>query len=292
MKGELKQDGKLFISIDFEDFAFDLKRELGLWETGALRQDALWRSYEVINRFLTEDAKARATFFCTGVIAEQMPDLIACIDKDGHEIACHSHYHDNLDQMSPQEVNTSLRRGQATLQAASGQPVTGFRAPNFRIDKTVPAQYQIVQQLFDYDSSYCTASMAELDGFRASMGLNSLSTLPIYHDRPYSRGPKIKLGGTFLKLFPENYTRAAITKCFKAGIQPHFYLHPYEFQKDGAFCVSGPELAPLGRRKQTYWQLRQNQWHRVGNAGLLGKLQRIVASYPALGRLDAAMAAS
>ncbi len=292
MNGTLKHPGKLLISIDFEDFAFDLKRELGLWETGALRQDALWQSYEVINRFLTEDAKTEATFFCTGVIGDQMPDLIARMVRDGHEIACHSHYHDNLDGMNPQEVMTCLRRGQATLQDASGQPVTGFRAPNFRIDKQAPAQYQIVQQLFDYDSSYCTASKAELADFRDKMGLDRLTTLPIFYDRPYKRGPKIKLGGTFLKLFPESYTRATLAKCIKAGIQPHFYLHPYEFQSDGAFCVSGAELAPLGRRKRAYWQIRQNQWHRVGNAGLLGKLQRIVADYPTLGRLDVAVSAA
>ena len=42
----------MFLSIDFEDFSHDFKRELGVWDTGPLRVDALWRSYEKIDAFL------------------------------------------------------------------------------------------------------------------------------------------------------------------------------------------------------------------------------------------------
>ena len=39
----------MYLSIDFEDFNHDLKRSLGLWESGPLNKDFLWEKYNIIN---------------------------------------------------------------------------------------------------------------------------------------------------------------------------------------------------------------------------------------------------
>ncbi|TRD22058.1 polysaccharide deacetylase family protein [Palleronia caenipelagi] len=276
--------GGLFLSIDFEDFAHDLKRDLGLWDTGPLRLDALWRCYEIIDRFLA-GYSARATFFCTGVIADQAPDLVRRIAADGHEVACHYHFHDEMDRQETSETARSLARAKAALETAANTPVLGFRAPKFRIRKDDPAQYREVERLFAYDSSLCVATKAEVTAFRGRMGLTSLHILPIYSAPPTRSFPALNLGGTYLKLFPRVLTDRLITGAEAEGMVPHIYLHPYEFASEGEFLLSRNELSGLGQRKAAYWRLRQHQWNTVGNRSLLTKLKKICDSRPPRGRL-------
>ncbi|MCP1167418.1 polysaccharide deacetylase family protein [Limimaricola litoreus] len=275
----------MFLSIDFEDFAHDLKRDLRLWETGPLRIDRLWEGFEAIETFLEAQGGARVTFFCTGVIADQAPDLIAHIASRGHEIACHAHYHDTLDRMEAAEVDRALGRARTALEAAANREVTGFRAPKFRIDKTGPDQYRAVERRFAYDSSLNAGSVAQVAAFRAAMGLSTLRLLPIYRGQAVPGLPPLNLGGSYLKLFPARVADRLVAGAQAAGFTPHVYLHPYEFLSSGAFELTRAELAPLGPRKQLFWLTRQAQWHRVGNAGLPAKLGRLASTLGLGGRL-------
>ncbi|WBU63655.1 polysaccharide deacetylase family protein [Paracoccus aerodenitrificans] len=276
----------LHLSIDFEDIAHDQKRDLGLWETGPLRIDALWRSYEEIDGFLSAHGGNRgrhATFFCTGVIASQAPDLIARMAADGHEIACHYYFHDEMDRQSIDVVRDMLARGRDVLQDASGQPVEGFRAPKFRIDRQGVEQYRAVQDIFGYDSSFPTGNLTEIEAFRNRAGLDRLRILPIYSGK--LAGRSMRLGGSYLKLFPASVGRRLIADAEKAGFAPHIYLHPYEFTPSGAYRLSAAERRPLGLRQSLYWGLRQNQWHMVGNRSLPAKLARLIPKDGLAGRL-------
>ncbi len=238
----------ILFSIDFEDFSHDLKRDLGLWQTGPIRSEALWRAYADIETFLKRlVGRPRITFFCTGIVAEQAPDLVARIAADGHEIACHYHFHDEMDRQSPEEVEVNIGAAKAALEAASGVPVRGFRAPKFRIEKHDPAQYMVVERHFDYDSSWFGGSIGDLAAFRARMGLTRLRILPIFEDRVVPGGPKLKLGGSYFKLFPGLVSRRLIAGAFAAGIQPHIYLHPYEFCRTGDFLLSRARTCAAGR---------------------------------------------
>lgn len=277
----------LLLSIDFEDFAHDLKRDLGLWPTGPLRIESLWRGYARIEAFLQRQGGARATFFSTGVIAEQAPDLIARIASDGHEIACHYHFHDEMDRQTPAEVAGLAARAKAALEDAGNAAVRGFRAPKFRIDKDDPAQYRAIAGLFSYDSSWFGPGREAARAFLSRMGVPGLRLFPIYAGRLLPGLPALRLGGSYLKLFPLSVARRLVADCRRSGLMPHIYLHPYEFMADGAFCLSRAELAPLGRRKAAYWRLRQAQWHRAGNAGLEDKLARLIEGQGLRGTLSA-----
>lgn len=274
----------LFLSIDFEDFAHDLKRDLGLWETGPVRSDALWQSYEDIDAFLAANG-ARATFFCTGIVASQLPDLAARIVRDGHELACHYHFHDELRRDSAERVESNLMRAKDALETAGNAKVLGFRAPKFAIDKAGPDQYRTVERQFVYDSSLFVATPAEVAAFRQRMGLARLRILPIYSAPPLPGMPPLKLGGSYLKLFPGAIADRLLRGCEAAGMTPHIYLHPYEFATGGEYRLDAAERRPLGARAAAYWGLRQHQWHTVGNRTLPRKLGRIVAARPLLGRL-------
>lgn len=276
----------LLLSIDFEDFAHDLKRDLGLWQTGPLRVDALWRGYERIEAFLQGQGAARATFFCTGVVAEQVPDLLRRIARDGHEIACHYHFHDEMDRQGAAEVALFAARAKDALETAAGTELHGFRAPKFRIEKHDPAQYREIARLFAYDSSWFGPDREAARVFLSRLGCPGLRLFPIYAGRPLPGLPALRLGGSYLKLFPREIGQRLVSDCRAAGMTPHIYLHPYEFLSDGAFCLSRRELAPLGPRKAAYWHLRQAQWHRAGNAGLEDKLARLITPGRLLGRLQ------
>ncbi len=276
--------GGAFLSIDFEDFAHDIKRDLGLWETGPLRGDALWRCYEDINKFLNRH-KAKATFFCTGIIAEQMPDLIARIARDDHEVACHYYYHDELRHQTTAEVDDNLQRAKDILQIASGSPVIGFRAPKFRIDKTASDQYRAVERHFQYDSSLCVNNIAAMTCFFSKMQLRKLRVFPIFSGQPLPALPQVKLGGSYMKLLPMRITKRLVQDCQGAGMLPHVYLHPYEFTSKGEFRLSGKERAPLGIKSSAYWALRQHQWHTIGNRSLSTRLDDLFRRLKLQGRL-------
>jgi Polysaccharide deacetylase len=275
----------LFLSIDFEDFSHDLGRDLGLWKTRPLRLEALTRAYEAIECFLQAHGGARATFFCTGIIAEQTPGLIARIAAEGHEIACHYHFHDHIDEETPEAFEANLLTALKALRAASGQSVTGFRAPKFRIPQTSPAHYNILAQYVDYDSSFLAAHPHQAKAFAASLA-TPLKLLPVYAARPAALSPKMRLGGTYMKLFPRAATTRLIASSEAAGLPPHIYLHPYEFLSDGSFTLSRKELAPLGPAKAAYWRVRQAQWHTVGNRSLPQKLSHFALHHGLGGRLD------
>ncbi len=276
----------ILFSIDFEDFSHDLKRDLGLWRTGPIRAEALWRAYGEIEGFLQRlVGRPRITFFCTGIVAEQAPDLVARIAADGHEIACHYHFHDEMDRQSAEEVEANVVAAKAALERACGAPVRGFRAPKFRIEKRDPAQYRVIERHFDYDSSWFGDSPADLEAFRARNGLTGLRILPIFEGRVVAGGPKLKLGGSYFKLFPEWASRRLVAGAFAAGIQPHIYLHPYEFCRTGDFLLSQQELAPLSPKARAYWSLRQHQWSTLGNRSVEGKLASIFGSLRVMGRL-------
>ena len=276
---------RLFLSVDFEDLSHDLGRAFGLWQTRPLRLKALNRAYHTIDQFLEAHDGARATFFCTGIIADQAPELIARIAADGHEIACHYHFHDRIDEETPEAFEANLTRGLTALRRASGQPVIGFRAPQFRIPQDSPAHYNVLARHVTYDSSYLCETPEAARSFASTLA-EPLKLLPIFSARPAPVAPRMRLGGTYLKLFPRAVSASLIRKSTEAGLPPHIYLHPHEFVADGSFAFSLKELAPLGRAKAAYWYARQIQWHKVGNRSLHAKLSALAQQHELGGRLD------
>ena len=240
----------MYLSIDFEDFNHDLKRSLGIWETGPLNKDLLWEKY-----FLIKNCKSKkgrfGTFFCTGIIASKEPSLIKRISDDGHEIACHYNHHDLMYNKSDYEIEKNLVEAKNLLEEASGKSLKGFRAPYFAIDKKNINQYKLVEKYFSYDSSFICTSKKEVKEFKKNMKLKQLKILPIYQRKLTKL--TCRLGGSYLKLFPYFYTEWMVKMSSKNGFVPHIYLHPYEFGNSEKFGVSKSELSVLGFLKSNYW---------------------------------------
>ncbi len=269
-----------WLSIDFEDIAHDFKREHRIAADGPLREDALWRAYEAIDGFLRRDLGGlRVTFFTTGVVAEKCPGIVARIAADGHEVACHYHFHDPARRDPPEAFETNLSRAIDALETASGQKCLGFRAPRFSLGPEDAAHFRALERHLAYDSSLGAASMAELAGMRIALGLTTLALFPVARVRVAPVLSPIRSGGSYLKLFPAAFTLRAMEMTAGAGLVPLVYLHPYEFVVDRSFQVAMSEMRALAPARRLYWALRQSQWHCVGNRSVTGKLRRIARTW-------------
>lgn len=269
-----------WLSIDFEDIAHDFKREHGIDLDGPVRRDALFAAYAAIEAFLRRDLGGRRlTFFTTGIVAAKSPEVVARIAADGHEIACHYHFHDPARRDPPATFESNLRRAIDALEAASGQRVLGFRAPRFSLAPEDTQHFAALERHLGYDSSLGLASAAAVGAARGALGLERLALLPVARV-PVAPGlPPVRAGGTYLKLFPVGVTRRALEAAHAGGLAPLVYLHPYEFVADRSFQVAMREMAGMAAGRRVYWALRQAQWHSAGNRSVLGKLRRLAREW-------------
>ena len=104
---------------------------------------------------LKEAGSMKATFFCVGEHAEQYPEILKMLKKDGHEVANHSHGHESGWSTSQQSYYRSFLECEKTLGKTDH-----FRPPYGRITpnqaKALAARTQIV--LWDVESGdYDTA---------------------------------------------------------------------------------------------------------------------------------------
>ena len=104
---------------------------------------------------MKEAGNLKATFFCIGEHAEQYPEILKMLKKDGHEVANHSHGHESGWSTSQQSYYRSFLECEKTLGKTDH-----FRPPYGRITpnqaKALATRTQIV--LWDVESGdYDTA---------------------------------------------------------------------------------------------------------------------------------------
>jgi polysaccharide deacetylase family protein (PEP-CTERM system associated) len=224
------------MSIDVEDYF-----QVSAFEGVAPRHR--WGSFESrveanTDRLLAifADADVRATFFVLGWVAERFPALVARIAAAGHEVACHSHAHRLVYDLTKAAFRDDLRRAKDAIESASGAPVYGYRAPSYSITpRSLWALDILIEEGFRYDASI----------------------FPIHHDRygiplsprhPYvleREGGRLTevpastvrmgplnlpiAGGGYFRLLPYGWTRWGIRRVNERERRPViFYLHPWE----------------------------------------------------------------
>ena len=287
MQIKSKIEDKVYLSIDFEDFHHDFKRELGLNDNNHINEEALWRSYEIINNFLEVSLdSSKITFFCTGIMATKCPDLIRKISDDGHEIACHYYYHDSIRNEGLEKFEKNIILAINELEKCSNNKVTGFRAPGFSIEITDIDHFKIISKYFMYDSSLNIQEESELENLKQLINSSEFKFIPVIAEKPYLGFPYMKSGGSYLKLFSVHFALKVISKNLLNNRVAQVYLHPYEFVSDMSFYTYWKEMTGLSFFKKIYWLFRQSQWHIVGNKSVLKKLEKIFSKYKNGGKLN------
>ena len=100
---------------------------------------------------LLEEAKATATFFWLSPLAQKFPAMVRSLVEAGHEIASHGVTHKRLESLSTGELTSELVESKSILEDLTGQPIYGYRAPNFSI--TDKALELLESAGYRYDSS-------------------------------------------------------------------------------------------------------------------------------------------
>ncbi|MFN0086554.1 MAG: XrtA system polysaccharide deacetylase [Blastocatellia bacterium] len=214
MKNE--QDPVNALTVDVEDyfqveaFADRIPRERWAdWDSRIERNTH--RLLDLFARF-----GVKGTFFILGWVAERHPGLIREISEDGHEIACHGYFHRLIRSQRREEFREDIRVAKMLLEAITGRPVEGYRAPTYSIStQTLWALNILMEEGFRYDSSI----------------------FPVHHDRYGIPGAKrfpyvIRSASGEILEFPPSTVRLGGQNIPLAG-GGYFRLLPYELFRWG-----------------------------------------------------------
>ena len=171
-----------YFSIDLEDSVYDFGRAIGNPDP-EIREKALFRSYERASYLADKYLNSRKiTFFTTGVLARNCPELIKKIHQDGHEIACHYNFHDRINLSNRKDFARNLDEAIESIEHVIGEKPIGFRAPDFSIEPENIWAYEELAKRFLYDSSFRTSEPMKLKNRQFQFNGDKLYEFFIYEN--------------------------------------------------------------------------------------------------------------
>jgi polysaccharide deacetylase family protein (PEP-CTERM system associated) len=228
------------MSVDVEDYfqvsAFDAAVSRGSWDT---RESRVCANTDRLLALFAE-ADVRATFFVLGWVADRFPDLIRRIADAGHELASHGYQHHLIYDLTPDEFRQDVRRAKHALEAVSGTPVQGYRAPSFSVtERSLWALDVLIEEGYRYDASIFPVHHdrygipgSPRHAHRLERSVGSIVEAPPSTVRLAGINLPIA-GGGYFRLLPYMWTRWGIDRLNSVEQRPAiFYLHPWEIDPD------------------------------------------------------------
>ncbi|MDP8949552.1 MAG: polysaccharide deacetylase family protein [Actinomycetota bacterium] len=183
-----------------------------------------------------DEAGVRATFFVLGNVAETYPELVREVVGRGHEVGSHSYSHELIFRMEPTAFKADVERSMSGLQDLTGQPILGFRAPEFSVGHLRHWCFEILAELgFRYDSSVFPLP-------RVRYGIPEAPRHPFVIATPSGTIQEYPLatwdvgrlrlpvaGGSYFRLLPGRLLRRALDDIDASKRTAVLYFHPYEF---------------------------------------------------------------
>lgn len=228
---------------------------------------------------------ARSTFFILGEVAARHPDLVRRIVDEGHELASHGWSHTALWKLDRESFRTELRDFRRAVRDALGDdPVRGFRAPTFSLDRSTAWALDVLREEgFTYDSSIFPMKVKLYGVAGAPAGIYRPAADDLARHDP--AGPLVEFpvavhavaglqipvaGGFYLRALPSIVFEGALgamTRHRPAAL----FVHPWE-------CVADVPRVRLGAIDAfvTY----------VNLAGVPGKLERLLTRFPCLPMIE------
>lgn len=100
------------------------------------------------------DAGCTATFFILGEVAERLPRRVKEIAAAGHEVGSHGYLHFRAFERTIDAFRRDLHRSKRLLEDLLGEPVLGYRAPEWSLRSLASVRLPLVEEAgFVYDSS-------------------------------------------------------------------------------------------------------------------------------------------
>jgi polysaccharide deacetylase family protein (PEP-CTERM system associated) len=148
------------LTFDIEEWAWSKAGGYGTPEKYAEYDDYLYRILHLL-----DERKIKATFFCTGMMATDFPQVLKKIAEKGHEIGCHSHRHTWMNKMTEKEAKEDTHAAIDALEQCIGKKVVSYRAPAFSIGESNKWMFEILaNEGIIFDSSVYPSSR-DLGGF-------------------------------------------------------------------------------------------------------------------------------
>ena len=183
-----------------------------------------------------DQAGVRATFFVLGNVADAYPELVREVVQRGHEVGSHTYSHELIFRMEPAAFKADVERSLDRLQDLAGQPILGFRAPEFSVVHLRHWCFETLAELgFRYDSSVFPLSRVRYGIPEASRHPFSIATPSgTIHEFPLATwdAGRFRLpvaGGSYFRLWPDRLLRRALNDIDASERMAVLYFHPYEF---------------------------------------------------------------
>ncbi len=223
-----------WLTIDVEDYfqvaAFNDIVEPSSWAGYESRVDN--NTSRILD--LLDQKQTKATFFVVGWVADRYPHIVRNIADRGHEVGCHSYWHQKIYDLTPEAFKEDTRRAKDVLESILGLPVYGYRAPTYSITEKSLWALDILEELgFHYDSSifpvvHDNYGIPKAPRFRYNLPNHNMVEYPISTGKFANRNIPVS-GGGYFRLFPYRLTKYALKRINETENQPFvFYLHPWE----------------------------------------------------------------
>ena len=266
------------LSVDVEDWfqvgAFEGVIDRGSWTS---LDDRVERNCDrILEMFAAADVQA--TFFTLGWVAQRHGSLMRRIVDAGHELASHGWDHERVFRFNRASFTADLERSRKVLEDASGQRITGYRAPSFSIDQRTPWAYMaLAEQGYEYSSSVAPISHDHY-GWREAprfafkpLPWSDLIEIPV--TTAHFAGRRLAAGGGgFFRVLPYGFSRWAIRQVNDSDRRPAvFYFHPWEIDPQ--------------QPRVTGASLRSKVRHYTNLGVMAEKLEQLLGDF-AWGRMD------
>ncbi|HEX9945085.1 MAG TPA: polysaccharide deacetylase family protein, partial [Thermoanaerobaculia bacterium] len=221
---------------------------------------------------LLGEAGCSATFFVLGEVAERLPRRIREIAAAGHEVASHGYLHLRACERSLSAFRSDVERSKELLEDLLGEPVLGFRAPEWSLRCLASSCLPLVVEMgFLYDSSLTPCPLAGRPGNpRFASRLRWLGPGPsadLFEFPPLTFGGPLRLPAgswTGRLVNPDRIICAALDHAGEGGL-PVAVVHPWE--------ISGrPTPGRLGGIARFI--------HETGRRGFDGRFRELLQAIP------------
>lgn len=231
---QLKSDGTFTVDVEdyFQVSSFASVISTDDWDHYECRVEANTRRVlEIAARESTT-----GTFFVLGWVAERYPSLVKEIQDAGHEIGCHSQWHQLVYELGPDRFRFDLRESRDILQQITGQSVTLYRSPSFSITKdSLWALDILVEEGFTIDSSIYPVRHdrygipdSPTSPYRIKTEAGAIVQVPGMVCNIRNTNVPVG-GGGYLRLLPWFVTERMLRRVRKQDRPLNVYIHPWEF---------------------------------------------------------------
>jgi polysaccharide deacetylase family protein (PEP-CTERM system associated) len=204
---------------------------------------------------LCDQAGVKCTFFLIGWYAQRFPSRVLEIVRRGHEVGCHSLFHEDVNTLSFTDFFRTTKEAKNILEDVIGGEVLSYRAPSFSFSPKRCSD--LLAQLFDLgfriDSSISTARRIVGGGYSGSDFSYPRSTKDIcgvdIFEIPV---PGVKILGNEIQVFGGGYLRLTpryfINHLVRQESYQVLYLHPHDFDINSPSLPNSSLIQNLRRK--------------------------------------------